>query len=502
MHRRGSRGIGSARPVTLPAPFGGIDGRSPLSAMPARMAVDLVNWWPAEGALRSREGWAPLADLGTGAPVASLIGLHDGGGLSLAASAGRLFSVAPGGGVAELGAGFASDRWRSSVHADRLFLVNGEDAPQRFTGGTLEPAGFTGPGEVEALYRVTTHARRLFFAERGSARFWYGGLGAVQGELQPFDLAGVGARGGELVEIAALAADGGKGGADDALAFFLSSGDVIVYRGSNPGDAASWGLVGVFRAAQPIAATAYAGDVLVVSADGYAPLSRMLPSGRSPVEGFGDALGRVATEATNAHGRDPGWAIEHDPARDMILVHVPVTALRSEQHVLNLRTGGWGRWRGLPAVSWGRVGGDLCFGTTDGRIARLGGTADDGEPIVATAQGAWTQLGSPGLVKRAVMVRPVVSSVADPLVRHVIAADFTAPFFGAASTIPLAADAGRWDQHAWDEAVWGGTERITRDWRGGGAMGDFLSLGLRADTRSGALSWLSTTISVERGGVL
>lgn len=498
--RRAPRGMARAVPVTVPAPFGGINGRDPLAAMPASDALDLDNFLAVEGGVETREGYAPVHDLGTAAPVAALLELNDGDPRLVAASGGKLFAVRDTG-FAELGLGFASDAWRGAMLDNRLFLVNGADAPRMVMGAALTTPAFTGPADVARLHRVAVFADRLFFAEADSSAFWYGGLNAVQGALGRFDLASVGGRGGVVEEIVAFAPDGGEGGSDDALAFYMSSGQVLVYRGTNPGDAASWSLTGVFTASAPLAVERIGGDVLAVTRDGYGSLMEMLPSGRSPIAGMGQKLGQVALDAVQRYGAGR-WQVLHHPARRLVIVHVRQTAMVHEQHVMNAATGAWSRFTGLPASAWGQIGGDLLFGTVDGRICRYGGADDGGRPIVATAQGAWGTLGAPGRIKRVNMVRPIVASVATPIVRHVIGADFRRPGFGATAQLAENARTGVWGASVWDQAVWGGSERVTRAWRGGGTMGDFIAFGLRRDANAGRVTWIATTALVEAGGVL
>lgn len=493
--------FGSARsaPVTVPAPYGGINGEDAIAGgMNPVDAVDLCNFVCIGGGVESRPGYTVRNSLGTGARVGFLHPLPDPSMGSIAASGGKLHLVATG--TTQLGSGFASDSWRAAVMNGRLFLVNGSDAPRALSGTTLETPSFSGPAALAALHRVRAHARRLFFAERGSAKFWYTEApGNVSGTLLPFDLSGVGNKGGVLEEIATLAPDGGAGGDDDAVAFFMSSGEAIVYRGSNPGDAASWGRVGVFPVARPIAVESHGGDVLTVSLDGYAELSRLLPSGRSPVAGFGSRIGRLAQSSVSAFGANAGWQVLYSPAQRIIIVHVPQTASAAQQHVYSLTAGAWSRWAGLPATVWGSVGEALCFGTGDGRICELGGDSDNGAAIVATAQAAWNPLGGPGRRKRVGLVKPIVTATSTPSIRHVLGVDFQPPVYGAEGTVPLAAGSGIWNQSVWNVATWGGSEQVAVEFRGGGAIGEWFAVGLRVDSRVGRVKWLATTLMVEAG---
>lgn len=506
--RRAQPGLARVSPIDLPAPYGGINGVDGLAGgMQPFDAIDLVNWIAVEGALETRPGYRIAATLGTGAPVGFLQAFDDGTMLTIAATAGKLFGLK---GepltVAELGSGFGSDRWSSAVMNRRLFLVNGTTAPRAIYEGALTAPVFerdaaeTATLDVTKLFRVRAHAKRLFFAEKGSSRFWHTAApGNVAGKLQSFDLSGVGNRGGVIVDIATITPDGAREGDDDAIVFFMSSGDAIMYRGSAPNDASGWFRVGVFSAARPIATEAYGGDVLTASVDGYGELSRLLPSGRSPVAGFGTKLGALATTAARRFGANEGWQIAYDALRRLVLVHVPQTPRFCEQHVMNAATGAWARWTDLPATAWGHVGQALAFGTRDGRIAVMEGANDAGKSIVARGQGSWQTLGAPGRRKKISAVRPIVTTRGTPAVSHVLAADYQDPAFAAPSRIQTDEDIGVWDKAVWDGSVWGGGERVTADLRGGGIAGNAIAVGLRADTTTHPLRWISTQLMAEIG---
>ncbi|KQT52268.1 MULTISPECIES: hypothetical protein [unclassified Aureimonas] len=501
--RRSNPGMARVTPISLPAPFGGINASDSLAGgMQPFEAIDLVNWSPVEGAVETRPGYRIAVDLGTAAPVPFLHAFDEGQTATIAASGGKLFKITGDVPAAlQLGSGFNSDVWRPAVLGGRLHLVNGTDAPRSVLGSALVTPAWTGPADITKLFRVRAHANRLFFAERGSSSFWYGNLASIQGALTSFDLSGVGSRGGSIEDIAVITPDGGRSGDDDAIVFFMSSGEAIMYRGSNPGDAAAWARVGVFTATRPIASETFGGDVLTVSADGYAELSRLLPSGRSPVAGFGTKIGRLAASAIARFGRNPGWQLLYDPRSRLVLIHIPQTSRFAEQHVMSVATGAWGRWRDLPASSWGHIGDDLAFGTMDGKIARMTGASDLGRPIVAVGQGSWQTMGLAGRRKRVTSVRPIVTSQVSPFVTPLLGVDFKEPRRGVAIQSAESADIGRWDQSVWDRAVWGGADRVTTELQGVGGVGDFLSVGLRADTRAGAVRWLSTTLTIEAGGL-
>lgn len=508
LSRRSAPGAARARPLSLPAPYAGINGVDALAGgMGPADAVDLVNMLCVDGAVQTRPGYRTVSRIPSWLSSGAVRFIHPLPGAEVGtifAAGGRLYLTwldnAKAGTISN-SAAKQSDDWCAAVMNDRVFLVNGVDQPMMIEGTTGSYPEWTGPSDIRKLSRIRAHAKRLFFAEQGSARFWYTAApGNITGELKSFDLSGVGNRGGVLTDIVTLAPDGGMGGDDDAVAFFMSSGEVIVYRGSNPDDAAAWGRVGVFTMARPLATASHAGDVLTVSADGYAELSRLLPSGRSPVAGFGSRLGRIAREAVARWGNLPGWQVLYSPQLQSIIVNMPQSGSAvTQQHVLNLVSGGWSRWTDLPATCWGHHRGRLCFGTPDGRICLLGGDSDDGRAIVATAQGAWGTLGAPGLRKRVGLVKPVLTARSAPAARHVLGVDFKTPLYGASAVLDHSADLGIWDASVWDAAEWGGAERVTAQYRGGGAIGEWFAMGLRVDSRAGPVTWLGTTILVEQG---
>lgn len=502
--RRGNPGMARAREITLPAPFGGINAIDALAGgMEPTDAVDMVNFYPIDGGIETRGGFAQRQDLGTGVAVPFVQAFDDGNPRTIVASGGKLFRVTTV--PTEMASGFTSDRWSHAVLNNRMFLVNGEDAPQAVHGAAVIVPEFTAhadetrPLDTTKFFRVRAHAKRLFFAERGSAAFWYANLNSVQGQLRSFDLSGVGNRGGTIIDIATMTPDGGQGGDDDAIVFFMSSGEAIVYRGSDPGDMARWGRVGVFPVARPIVVASHAGDVLTVSADGYAELSRVLPSGRSPVAGFGARMSRMALREIAAVGMNPGWQIIYHPAMRMILVNIPQSSERFEQHVVNAATGAWARFVDLPAVAWGHIGQALVFGTPDGKLMTFGTDRDGDKPILAHAQGAWNPLGAPGRKKKVNLVRPFFTSTSTPSVQHLIGADFRSPVRASAQTVEADEETGIWNQSVWEQARWGGSERVIATRRGGGAAGDFLSVGLHVESVSGRVKWLATSLMTEFG---
>ena len=245
--RRARRRGGSSITVTVPAPVGGLNTRDSLNLMPPTDAVRLDNWNPGISALSVREGYRPLAAGIAAGPVATLAAFHAGTvSKSIAAAAGGLHEIS--GAPHLLAGGFASDRWQTAAFNGRLGLVNGIDPPQIFDGSGVDAMPVSGDGLApERLLGIMTHRSRTYFLERDSQDFWYSDVGALGGRLARFPLSRVGQFGGNLVCMGSWNVEGGSdvwggGGIGEDLAVFcMSSGDIVVYRGDDPGS--DWSLV-------------------------------------------------------------------------------------------------------------------------------------------------------------------------------------------------------------------------------------------------------------------
>ena len=147
-----------------------------------------------------------------------------------------------------------------------MLLVNGADTPQVFNGSTLSNSTISGP-TVTDLIGVNVHKNRIYAWESNSQSFWYGATNAIGGIFKEFNLSRVGNFGGDLIAMATWNHDRGDG-VDDYALFMMSSGEVLLYDGSDPEDAANWSLIGVFKIGSPIAVRGIkkvAGDVVIIT---------------------------------------------------------------------------------------------------------------------------------------------------------------------------------------------------------------------------------------------
>ena len=512
------------RIVTLQAPVGGLNGRDALDDMKPEDAVQLVNWFPGFGKVEVRGGSADWGQLGATveevftaatATVETLVAFkRESEVLMVAACGGALYDATAGG---ELGTalddGFTNNRWQHAVMNDSLGLVNGADAPQVYDGSSLtamtldEADGESATLTPADLIGINVYKSRSYFWD-GTAGFWYSAVNALGGDLEYFPLGDVGGAGGHLTVMITWSRDGGEG-MDDLAVFIMSSGDVLVYAGSDPGEANDWSLVGVFKIGSPVgirAVSKLGGDALIATADGYTLLSQALPGIRG-ARGINvsDKLGKFALDQVQQSGTSFGWQIVHWPRGRRVLVNFP-SHDHFEQHVVNLATGAWTLFQGLEASCWAVWNDRLFFGTVNGEIVEAEtGTSDRGVNILAIGQQAFSELRVPGRIKSVKMVRPLIEASSEVRIEVDLYADYSPQSTGAvAADLGLAGDeGGEWYDAEWYDAFWAGPTITVPGWIGHAARGYAISPAVSTAQRLDRIAWAGTLISytVERGWV-
>lgn len=496
------------QPVKLPATVGGWNTRDALDAMEPTDAVVLDNLIPQEGAVVSRKGFEAHCNTGEAMTIKTLAEYKAGVNNKLIAGVnGKLVDVTtltP----TTLGTGFTEDEWRTINFSDRIFFFNGTDAPRDWDGSTLTATAWTGSGlTISNLTGGLAHQKRLLLIEKNTANFWYGSVDAVSGTLNKFSLSTVGNRGGTLLAIGKITSDGGDG-VNDHVAFFMSSGEIIVYQGSDPSSGTNWSLVGVFYTGRLIARSAVSqlgSDCVFVGTDGFVALTQILPFGRnvSDRQTMSDKISDAARYATQSYEGQAGWQTILYPREDLLIFNVPRTPTSFHQYVMNTATGGWCRFRNMNGRCWSLLNDALYFGGTDGIVYKaLSGNTDNGSAIPCDVQTAWTYLGSAGTKKRFTMARPIFRSTVSPAVQLNLGFDFQASINTGLLLVTPAEPSAVWDDAVWDQATWGGGYEAYNNWQLTTGWGDAVSMRLRFSNSTDPVEWLSTTYALMQGGLL
>lgn len=519
--RETSEAVTERMPVSrpLPIPTGGLDAISPLVAMPPESAIQMDNWFPALGYVEVRRGYAQHCDTGAGAlaAVESLMAynaLTDAGDALFAAADGSIYDVSTATPSEDVTA-LVGNRWQhvnfSITSGNYLYIVNGQDAPRHFDGTNWATPAITGV-TPENLINIAVYKERIWFCEVGSLDARYLATDAIAGAATQFTLGAVFNKGGYLMAIGTWTMDGGDG-PDDRIAFISSKGEVAVYSGTNP--ASDFAIQGVYQIGAPIGrrcAVKVGGDLAIICKDGIIPLSKAMITERASVLSIALTanIQPLINSAVRSYGENFGWQLISYPLGTRAIMNIPTLENESSyQFVINTISGAWCRFLGQDANCWELYKDRIFFGSNDGVVyeSDVGGT-DDGEPIVATLRGAFTDCGS-NMVKHFQMLRPFIKADAGDIVAPDIAInvdfDETAAFNASEGVSPFVA---QWDEALWDVDVWPAEDRIVKDWQGIEAnTGNFVSIGMQVSQSSESgeafiLQLLAFQIVYTEGGIL
>jgi hypothetical protein len=362
-----------------------------------------------------------------------------------------------------------------------LRAVNGVDTPLVYDGAAWGTSPALTGLTVSTLSNVWSFKNRLFFVEKDTQNAWYLAVDAIGGALTKFPLGAVFTRGGALLFGASWSLDTGSG-LDAKCAFFSTEGEVAVYQGTNPGDAAAWSLVGVYRIGKPRGPKAFirAGGDLVIATDiGFIPLSVAVQRDISALSP--SAISYPIEEAWNDAVRDRSgsWQCEVWPTKQMVMVSPPTpTSTPALMFVANARTGAWAPFSGWLATCLAVFGDRMFFGSTDGQIIECEVTgADRGAPYTATIVPLFDPLKSPASLKTGLQARATIRAPIDVNVRLSLQSDFEVSLPAAPddSSIP---SGSLWGTAKWGESVWGTDveKRTFRKWQSTPGSGYALSV--------------------------
>lgn len=304
----------------------------------------------------------------------------------------------------------------ANAAAEWLIAVNdGADDPLRFNGTswkTLDGTA-TDPGDGASgisnipsggLTYVWKYRNRLFFIGGSSMSAWYLPLDSVGGALQEIPLSGAATLGGSLLFGTTWSLDAGDG-IDDKCVFVTTLGEVLIFTGSDPGEAINgpqpWHQEGRYRISKPMGMNAHiqvGGDLLILTVDGIVPLSQAITkdAGQLELALLTRAIKPLWRELVAERGAYP-WTIKKWDEYGANFVTTP-GGKPGEKGCLvaNNVTTAWSRIIGWDPMCFLRLRADMFFGTQDGIIMEAEQTGwDDGVPYTATLVGGWEMFGSP-----------------------------------------------------------------------------------------------------------
>lgn len=394
---------------TLPAPIKGLNARDNLSNMDPEYAIVMDNYLPSDTKVSLRPGFVSYVQ--TGNKVSTLKEYHIGNETEfLAVSGGKIWNVSSRADPYCFDdVSLNEDFCQTAQYKNYLYFANGINVPKvYYIDGNgiehLEDWGFSAENLSGAnIINIGVAKQRLWFVEKNTLKVWYPETaGNISGTLQCFDLSQVCRFGGHLVAVANWTQDGGQG-IDDLTVFITSEGEALVYSGTDINRADSWTLKGSYKISRPIGYNCmipYQGDVIVISEDGYIPLSKALPLGQanSSAYAFSDTIRGLILDRTAKYSSKKGWQGIIYSRGGYAIFNVPV-GNQFEQHVVNVNTGAWCRFVNIRSFCWAEFNGRMFFGSDDGIYLFDEGYSDNGTKICGAVEQAFNNLGSNSLKK-------------------------------------------------------------------------------------------------------
>lgn len=510
--------------ASVPAPIGGLNARDSLAAMPELDAVVLQNWWPQPYGVSIRKGYAIWATLPGGVEVGTLgnWASADGTQKLFAWGATSMWDVTTRGATpgAAIVTGLTNAYWQTTALTNsagaHLLAVNGVDNGIAYNATGIHRLSL-GDGTTAYTWKnldpknavqLTFHQHRLWAVEKNSARGYYLPADAIYGVLSAYDFGPLFAGGGYLSFLTTWTVDDGSGAADHLVAV-SSSGYAAVYAGTDPNDSTKWSLSGVYYTGAPvIGRRSYCkvgGDLFILTQQGIVSMAGLVTSTtiNSTKQSFpSDKIQYLMSELIGAYGSLANWQLSYTPKINMLICNVPVTVAGGNiQLVSNQLIGSWAQFTGWDATTWETFADQPFFGDYTGNICiAWEGYLDNGGPIIATGQQAYSYFKSFGTQKQVGMYRPRFITGQEVPFSSAILYDFDPRSL----TSPDGTDAlvsSRWDAGYWNRSLWSGGVGSQRGWVQAQGLGVAASIAIAAAATESTL-WVSTDYSYRIGGLL
>ena len=467
--------------LSVPAPTGGVNTRDSRSDMDIRDAITMENWIPEANGVRSRTGFDTFGTVATG-NVETLIPYEYAAVKQLISFAGTvMYKTGTGGGAgSSIKTGLANARWQSSQLGQNRIFVNGADAPLNFDGTTVTTPTFSGDLDTlgaENIDGIHSFKNRIYMWDTATSDFYYGGINSISGDFTKFELGKVSTSGGNLLIMETLSRDAGDG-MDDFAVFILTTGEVIMYQGSNPGDATNWSLIGKYFMPPPVSirsAARFAGDIFIITANDVLTIGNVIKSGGGQEGGQGfnltpSKLSGGIQDDFAAFGTNYGFEMQLYGSGGWVLINIPETTnSKYHQWVISTTTGAATKFIGWDAQVFAVFNNRLYFGQSSNIFQADSGLDDNGAEIQLRSTQAFNDF-QDGHFKNFTGYKLFIRAEGTVNVGASFAFDYGEASFPTPSESQVSGAA--WDTATWDEAEWAGANvaRLISFGIGGGGV--------------------------------
>lgn len=195
------------------------------------------------------------------------------------------------------------------------------------TWAAVTGAQVTGVDPATLVF-VLAYKERLWFVQRNTSVAWFLGTGAIIGAATAFNFGNKFKHGGTLQALYTWTIQGSTG-PQSYLVAISSSGEILIYGGDDPTDAANFSIVGSwFIGTVPVGrriAGNVGGDLYILSISGLQPLNKVVQGNQTQIENI--EVSRKVTPAIrvamNTTLNKLGWEIKLYPSQDALMVMSP-----------------------------------------------------------------------------------------------------------------------------------------------------------------------------------
>jgi hypothetical protein len=355
-----------------------------------------------------------------------------------------------------------------------------------------------GPSAAD-LVHVMLYKHRVWYTEKDSNSAWYTATGTFSGALTEFNFGNKFISGGYLKGVWNWSLDSGDG-PDDFLVAVSSSGDVLVYRGTDPASASEFSTLGTwFIGKVPNGrrcAISVGGDLYLLSSYGIISAKDLL-SGKNPFTFEGSVSYKISPLLNNSIRstiNQHGWAIWVVPDLAKLVVTTPKIGNQPYiQFVYDVNTQAWSIWRGMPMISVGTFRNNVYTGAgpqvhwITGNLDNVTLAAPNPQPVFWSFLTGYGDMGSPQMSKLVAFIRPRFVAEGEPSYRVLAFYDYDLSELTQSSSFVESPNV--WDIGLWDTAIWGGGQGQFQLLNGGAGIGRNVAIAM-----SGS-STLKTTLA-------
>jgi hypothetical protein len=514
-----------SRLLNTPPPTGGLNLRDPISEMSPLDAVVLNNMIPRQQGVEIRKGWRYFSSESSGSNFKSVFGYNAPSGVNnkvFAAHAGVIYDVTSGTPtVAVAASGSTNGQWwttQFTTSSGTYLLAVSPGAgywTYDSTGGWVNRTSST-VGLPTTVRTVGVWKKRIWFTDStGGTVYYMRAVDAIQGHADAFEMGSTLQHGGYVSSVLNWTIDAGYG-IDDYLIVIGTEGDVSVWKGTDPSSINTFELAGVWYVG-PVPRygryfTSFGGDVMILSEQGLVPMSKVISGQWNEAALNNTPASKIQTTLSplvNQYKNSESWDVIVVPSESVLIIKCPVSTINQYvQFVMNVVTGAWSTFTGIPMSGVTLLDGTLYFGTSGGRVAKafLGDTdgqasnGTGGNVIEAEVQQAFNDFRSPGNLKKFQLARPIFLAANAPSVLLQLNTQYgTATAPGSPSFSPPTG--AIWNTSRWNQAYWVGSTNTYQAFVGVSGLGYYGSVTMKIRGTPGTLL-TSCHVMFEPGGLM